>query len=189
MTSNMLYTYVAFLRGINVGGNNIIRMDRLREEFEKMGFLSVKTYIQSGNVLFHSNVTDRIDIEKKIEKAMTTAFNYNAKVIVRSKEDIENTITQFPRIFEDPVWKHNVIFLTKSVDSKNIVNHFEIKEDIEQLSYFPGVLFWSAKLSTINQSSMLKLSARKEYKEMTVRNINTTKKILTLMNDVSLSGS
>jgi uncharacterized protein (DUF1697 family) len=56
--------YVALLRAINVGGNNIIKMDALRSEFEKMGFQSVKTYIQSGNVLFESDLSDKSEIEK-----------------------------------------------------------------------------------------------------------------------------
>jgi uncharacterized protein (DUF1697 family) len=173
--------YIAFLRGINVGGNNIIKMDRLREEFEKMGFLSVKTYIQSGNVIFQSELTDKIKIEKVIEKALASAFKYEAKVLVRSKKDMENTISHFPNIFQNPDWKHNVIFLSSAIDSKDILDKFVIKKDIEQLSYVPGVLFWSAELKTITRSSMLKLSARKEYKEMTVRNLNTTRKILELM--------
>lgn len=174
--------YIAFLRGINVGGNNIIKMDRLREEFERTGFSSVKTYIQSGNVIFQSELADKIKIEKTIEKALSAAFKYEAKVLIRSKKDMENTISHFPNIFQNPDWKHNVIFLSSTIDSKDILDKFVIKKDIEQLSYFPGVLFWSAELKTITRSSMLKLSTRKEYKEMTVRNLNTTKKIFEIMN-------
>jgi uncharacterized protein (DUF1697 family) len=175
--------YVAFLRGINVGGKNIIKMEALRKEFEKAGFLSVTTYIQSGNVIFQSDMNDKADIEGKIEKALAARFKYEAKVLIRSKKDMENTISHLPLIIENPDWKHNVIFLSSAIDSKDIVNQFNIKKDIEQISYYKGVLFWSAKLETITRSTMIKLSARKEYKEMTVRNINTTKKILELMND------
>lgn len=172
---------MAFLRGINVGGNNIIKMEPLREEFEKIGFLSVTSYIQSGNVLFQSDITDKIDMEKKIEKTLAVTFQYDAKVIIKSKGDMEETVSRFPKIFEDLTWKHNVIFLSSVIDSTDLVNHFVIKKEIEQLSYIPGVLFWSAKVSAITRSSMLKLSGRKEYQEMTVRNGNTTKKILALM--------
>ena len=59
-------TYVAFLRGINVGGKNIIKMADLQSTFVAMGFQSVKTYIQSGNVLIHSDMTDKAKIELKI---------------------------------------------------------------------------------------------------------------------------
>ena len=176
-----MFNYVAFLRGINVGGNNIIKMEILRLEFEKMGFQSVKTYIQSGNVLFQSDLNDEIEIEKKIEKELAIAFNYKAKVLIRSQKDLENTISHFPEIFENPEWKHNVIFLSSAIDSQDILKQFVLKKDIEQNSYYKGVLFWSAKWDKATSSTMLKLSARKEYQEMTVRNTNTTRKILDLM--------
>jgi len=176
--------YVAFLRGINVGGNNIIRMDALRIEFERIGFHSVRTYIQSGNVIFKTESTDKNKIEKEIETALSIKFNYNAKVLIRSKKEMENTIAHFPPIFSDADWKHNVIFLSSIIDSKKILNQFDIKKEIEQISYYKGVLFWSANLAAITRSTMLKLSTRKEYKEMTVRNVNTTNKILALLNEV-----
>lgn len=175
--------YVAFLRGINVGGNNIIKMDALRGEFEKMGFMSVKTYIQSGNVLFQSDIKEKDKIEQITEKELALKFCYNARVLVRSEKDMENTVLHFPEIFENPAWKHNVIFLSKAIDSKNILTQFDIKKDIEQVHYYNGVLFWSALAEEISRTTMLKLSSRKEYKEMTVRNVNTTKKIFALMSN------
>lgn len=174
--------YVALLRAINVGGNNIIKMSDLKLEFETMGFDNVKTYIQSGNVIFESKINDRKKLEQTIEKALSSKFNYNAKVLIRTKSDIENTVLNFPKIFENENWKHNICFLTKEIDSKDILKQFEIKKEVEEISYSPGIVFWSAKIDTITKSTMLKLSTRKEYKEMTVRNINTTKKILELMN-------
>ncbi|OGF50254.1 MAG: hypothetical protein A2231_04780 [Candidatus Firestonebacteria bacterium RIFOXYA2_FULL_40_8] len=182
MRSGACNTYIAFIRGINVGGKNIIKMESLRLEFEKMGFQSVKTYIQSGNVIFKSELKDTIRIEETIEKALSKAFKYKAKVLVRSKKEMKDTILNFPGIFREPEWKHNIIFLSKKIDSKNILKQLEIKKDIEQTSYCKGVLFWSAKLDKIIRSNMLRLSARPEYKEMTVRNTNTTKKIIELMN-------
>ncbi|MFA6065377.1 MAG: DUF1697 domain-containing protein [archaeon] len=173
--------YVAFLRGINVGGNNLIKMDNLREEFKKMNFQSVETYIQSGNVIFQSNILNKTKIEKKIESTLSNTFKYNAKILVRSQKDIENVILHFPKIFDNSEWKHNIIFLSDKIDSKDILTKLETKPDIEINSYHKGVLFWSAKNDTITKSNMLKLSSREEYKEMTVRNINTTRKIFELM--------
>jgi uncharacterized protein (DUF1697 family) len=173
--------YVAFLRGINVGGNNLIKMGVLRQKFEEMGFKSVKTYIQSGNVLFESNLDNKELIKYKIIKALAALFKGKVIVLVRSQKDIAKTIAHFPKIFEKHDWKHNVIFLSGEIDSKNILNKFELKKDIEVTSYCPGVLFWSAKMATITRSNMLKLSTRQEYREMTVRNVNTTRKIFELM--------
>lgn len=173
--------FVAFLRGINVGGHNIIKMEDLRSGFINMGFSNVRTYIQSGNVLFQSNIKDKEKLENKIEESLAIRFNYESKVLVRSHEDMINTVANFPLIFENNLWKHNVIFLSKNIDSSDILNQFQIKKDIEQIYYYNGVLFWSALTDKISSSTMLKLSSRKEYKEMTVRNVNTTNKILELM--------
>jgi uncharacterized protein (DUF1697 family) len=180
---NSMTNYVAFLRGINVGGKNIIKMEVLRGEIEKMGFQDVRTFIQSGNVLFRSEMSDPAKIEDKIKGGLAARFTEEVKILVRSKKDMENTVSHFPEIFDDPDWKHNVIFLSRAVDSKNILARFELKKDIEQIHYAPGVLFWSAKRATITRSNMLKLSARPEYQEMTVRNANTARKILALMNE------
>jgi uncharacterized protein (DUF1697 family) len=177
-------SYLALLRGINVGGNNIIKMEQLRKEFEEMGFLSVKTFIQSGNVLFLSGMTDKGAIEDKIEKALSVAFDYKAKVLVRSKTDMENTVMHIPAIFKNNNWKHNVVFLSNAIDSKAIITKLAVKKDIETVLYYSGVLFWSAKQDTLAKSTMIKLSSRAEYREMTVRNVNTTVKLLQLMNDV-----
>jgi len=176
-----MITYVALLRGINVGGNNVIKMDALRAAFEKLGFAGVKTYIQSGNVLFQSELTDELALEKTLEEALSKTFDYHARVLIRSQKHLAKTVEAFPKIFENVEWKHNVIFLSPVIDSKGILKNFVLKEDIEELHYAPGVLFWSAKLEGIGRASMLKLASRKEYKEMTVRNINTTRKLLDLM--------
>ena len=67
--------YLALLRGINVGGNNIIKMDELKKTFEELNFSDVKTYIQSGNVLFKDAEKDRMKISEKIEKALLGKLN------------------------------------------------------------------------------------------------------------------
>lgn len=175
--------YVAFLRGINVGGKNIIKMEDIRNTLTKAGFEWVRTYIQSGNIIFQSEMKKKNEIEKKMEKLLSEKFTYSAKVIIRSKEDMEKTIIHFPKIFENKERKHNVIFLSDTIDTKDIRKNLEIKKDIEALSYCPWTLFRSAKIDAITRSKMIKLSTRSEYKEMTVRNINTTKKILELMNE------
>jgi uncharacterized protein (DUF1697 family) len=176
-----MITYIALLRGINVGGNNIIKMEALRAVFEKLGFTNVKSFIQSGNVLFQSEITDELALEKKLEAALSETFNYTARVLIRSQKDMVKTVAAIPPIFENPEWKHNVIFLSPAINSPKILDTFTPKPEIEELHYAPGVLFWSAKLDGISRSTMLKLSTRKEYKEMTVRNANTTRKILELM--------
>jgi uncharacterized protein (DUF1697 family) len=74
-------TYVALLRGINVGGKNLIKMPALKAAFEADGFEYVTTYIQSGNVLFSSSGDRSAELTRRIEKMLAEAFDYVPTVV------------------------------------------------------------------------------------------------------------
>ena len=80
--------YVAFLRGINVGGNKLIKMETLREVFESMGFTEVATYIASGNVIFESRSKNVPSLKSKIESGLQKAFGHEVLVSLFSFEDL-----------------------------------------------------------------------------------------------------
>ena len=108
--------YIAMLRGINVGGHKRIKMDKLRSSFETVGFEAVKTYIQSGNVVFKARKTSASILAKKIEKQIVDAFGFSAPVIVRGSDEIEAVIGNNPFLREagiDPDKLH-VMFLSSS---------------------------------------------------------------------------
>ena len=85
----MFKRYIALIRGINVGGNSIISMADLREVFEELGFLDVSTYIQSGNVLFSSESSNKVDLAGKIEERLASKMGRKVEVFVLSKEQLE----------------------------------------------------------------------------------------------------
>lgn len=87
--------YVALLRGINVGGKNIIKMAELKRVFEEMGLCEVKTYIQSGNVLFKSNEGEE-SLRKKLENEIEKIFGFFVTVVLRTIADIERIIINCP---------------------------------------------------------------------------------------------
>ncbi|HYF81548.1 MAG TPA: DUF1697 domain-containing protein [Clostridia bacterium] len=87
--------YIALLRGINVGGKNIIKMADLKRVFETMGLCEVQTYIQSGNVLFKSNEEEEI-LRKKIEYEIEDVFGFSVAVILRDSEELERIISSCP---------------------------------------------------------------------------------------------
>lgn len=170
--------YVALLRGINVGGKNLINMQDLRTCLEDAGFRRVSTYINSGNVLFEATGADTQVLEVQIEKLLGVRFGFIPKAVVRSKEQIIQVIKDLPKIWSTKLdQKCNVIFLKQEIDSHEILNELSIKPDIEALEYKPGVLYWSAKTSDLTKSSMTKLSKSPFFQGMTVRNINTVRKI------------
>ena len=176
--------HVALLRGINVGGNNIIPMAALAETFEKMKFSSVRTFIASGNVLFDAAKQDLRKLEEKIEKTLQLAFDYDAKVVVKSKPELHAIITGMPKDWQKPsaVVRYYVMFLRHAINSTAILDEFEPRAGIETLTYVPGALLWAAKIAGISKSTVAKKMLKKDiYQEVTVRNLNTTLKLAELI--------
>jgi uncharacterized protein (DUF1697 family) len=174
--------FVALLRGVNVGGNNMISMSALKKSFGTIGFDDVVTYINSGNIIFRSKETDARKLESKIEKMLLKEYQLDSRVVLRSLPEMEQIVKSLPKNWTvDRDWRYNVIFLRHTIDSEDILRELEVKEDIEEVVYCPGALFWSAQVSELTRGNMLKLSSRKMYQDMTVRNQNTTKKLYDLM--------
>lgn len=177
--------FVALLRGVNVGGNNMISMSSLKKSFESLGFTEVVTYINSGNIIFKSKEADARKLESKIEKMLAKEYQLDSRVVLRSLSEMEKIVEKLPRNWTpDRDWRYNVIFLRHTIDSKDILRELELKKDIEEVVYCPGALFWSAQISELTRTNMLKLSSRKMYQDMTIRNQNTTKKLCELMKKV-----
>ena len=88
--------YIAFLRGINVGGKNKIKMETLREVFGALGFADIKTYINSGNIIFETAKTDHNRLAAKIESAIEREFALKIKVMMRTLAEIEEIIKNNP---------------------------------------------------------------------------------------------
>jgi len=86
---------IALLRGINVGGKNIIKMAELKKAFETLGFKEVKTYIQSGNVLFKSDETEQA-LQYIIEHEIEAVFGLSVNVVLRTSEELEQIILNYP---------------------------------------------------------------------------------------------
>ena len=181
-----LNVFVALLRGVNVGGNNMISMSSLKESFEKLGFKQVTTYINSGNIVFKTKEADARKVEKKIEQMLSKEYQLDSKVVLRSFHEMAQLVKSLPRSWEsDSSRKYNVMFLRHSIDSEKILADLPIKNDIEEVLYRQGALLWSAQATELNQTSMVKLASRKIYQDMTVRNLNTTKKLHDLMKKVA----
>jgi len=180
-------TYVALLRGINVGGNSIIRMAHLRQTFERLGFANVRTYINSGNVLFQSPERDPRKLEMRIEKALVREHELGSRVVIRDLAAMEKLVKSLPKTWTGDDWQHNVIFLRHTIDSRGILKGLNPKPDIEEVIYRPGTLLWAARRDALTRSSMLKLSRQPIYQDMTVRNPNTTRKLYELMKRMATS--
>lgn len=184
-TTKRATRHVALLRGINVGGNNIIPMRELAATFEALGLTNVKTYIQSGNVLFASAIRDPRALEKRIEAALRKTHRCDAKVVVRSREEMLALERSLPASWRrrDPARRYNVLFLRHTIDSKDVLDDLKPKPDIEEVTYRPGVLLWSASIEHVTRTAMAKLASMPLYQHVTVRNLNTTLKLCELLSE------
>lgn len=183
-------TFVALLRGINVGGSNLIRMGELEACFRALGHSVVTTYINSGNVIFRSASDDGRGHEAEIENALESRFSTRIRVVVRDLAQIEAVLEHIRQIWsETGEERQNVIFLTSEVDRQDVLSGLEIKPELESVRYFPGVLLWSASKRHLTRSTMLKLNRMAIYQGMTVRSPNTTRRIYEVMRDVDAAAA
>ena len=88
--------YVAFLRAINIGGHGIIKMDGLRKLFEELDYKNVRTYIQTGNVIFETKETNLVSLTKKIEKYLQNSLGYEVYTMLRTIPEVEKIIKDNP---------------------------------------------------------------------------------------------
>jgi uncharacterized protein (DUF1697 family) len=95
--------YIALLRGINVAGQKSIKMADLKNLFEAIGFKNVKTYVQSGNVVFDYEETDIIDLTNKIEEKINETYGFLVKTIILTKDELENIIINNPLVEESDI--------------------------------------------------------------------------------------
>ncbi|MBP9817899.1 DUF1697 domain-containing protein [Candidatus Shapirobacteria bacterium] len=174
--------YVALLRGINVGGNKKVEMGRLRKCFEENGYKNVKTYINSGNVIFESEDKNTSKLAKKIETEIELFFNINIDVLVRTAENIWKVSEGIPAEWKnDAEEKTDVIFLKDGFDNEDCLKLVAIKE-VDQTFYIDGAIVWHIKRSDYGKSGLNKFMGTVIYKNMTARNINTVRKLVAIMN-------
>jgi uncharacterized protein (DUF1697 family) len=178
-----MYLYVALLRGINVGGSNLIRMPALKACFEDQGHCDVATYIQSGNVLFTSGSSDRLRLTRQIEDALSKRFAYQSRVVVRSFEQMNRTVEGAPKGFgaRSATYRYDVIFLKEPLTAAAAIKIVTAQPGVDRVFAGDGALYFSRLISRAAQSHLSRIVGKPEYQNMTIRNWNTTGKLLELM--------
>jgi uncharacterized protein (DUF1697 family) len=170
MNAKSTKTYVAFLRGINVGGNAILLMSELKSLCEKLGFENVRTYIQSGNVIFESGLREDV-LREQLETALEKKMGKAIVVSMRTRDELARALEKnpFPSVeaakvgvmfFPHPLPKDFLSGVSTSTGEVVIVNEREV------YIHYP------------NGMGRSKLKLPKPSDQGTVRNINTLQKIL-----------
>jgi uncharacterized protein (DUF1697 family) len=183
MTSVSRNLYVALLRGINVGGSNPIRMSDLKACLEAGGLRDVTTYIQSGNVLFSAGRSSQLALVRQIEKSLSAQFAYQSRVVVRSFDQMRAIVKGAPAGFggRPAAYRDDVIFLKEPLTAAEALDTVTAKPGVDRVVAGDGVLYFSRLISKAAQSRLSRIVGTPAYQNMTIRNWNTTSKLLALM--------
>ena len=173
--------YVAFPRGINVGGRQIVKMADLKKTFEGLGFKNVKTILASGNVLFESAEKTPQKVREMIEAGMKKKFQLNVNVILRTVDQIQKLVDSnpFAKIQVTPETRLYITFLSETPKSKLKIPYESPEKDFQILRVTEGEVCSALTLSperrTVDAMSVLE----KEFgKNVTTRNWNTVLKLM-----------
>ena len=182
----MGWRFLALLRGINVGGNNLIAKDQLRDTFEALGFCNVRTYIQSGNVLFRATDNNPSRLTKVIEDRLSERFSYPARAVVISSVRYAAALRAAPSGWgTKDTQRHNALFVLGGITSAEALAALPTpKRQYESVTTGPGVIFWSASKVRWSRTAMAKVASEPMYQHLTVRNHNTVFKLGQLLGDI-----
>ena len=167
--------YVAFLRGINVGGR-IVKMAELKACCEGAGLQNVSTVLQTGNVIFES---DESELKSVIESALTKTFEYPAKAQIIELDELRQIIKSYPFDSSDENMQHYVIFMENDLEKVlfNVVESLDTQ--IDSLAEGNGVLYWRVQKGMTLKSVFAKFLTKSKYRLYnTIRNIKTLKKLI-----------
>ena len=183
-----LTQYAALVRGINVGGKNPVPMADLRGAFEAAGHAEVRTYIQSGNVLFRSAAQGPA-LEPELEIRLQERFGVPLVVVVRSLRQLGAVVEKAPPGFgSDPHTFHSdVVFLRAPLTPAQAMTVVRLREGVDQAWAANGVVYFQRLSAQRTKSKMGQIVGTPEYRLMTIRSWKTTTKLYELARSVSES--
>lgn len=174
--------YVALLRGVNVGGANKVSMAELKTVFEAEGMTSVRSYINSGNIVFFTEMEDRAELVGLLESALEEHTGLGIDVQLRDADELGAIVDAIPTEWRnDDSMKCDVVFLQPDVDRAHILEEFGPRPGIEDALYVPGVVVWRVDRRDATRSRLTRIVGTPLYRRVTVRNCNTTRKLLELL--------
>ncbi|WP_074109888.1 DUF1697 domain-containing protein [Paenibacillus sp. P46E] len=172
-------TYIALLRGINVGGNKIIKMQALKTMFESLGYEQVRTYIQSGNVVFESGKSAAAKLEAAISAAILDTFGFEVSVMIRTLAELEAAITAnpFQNLSQEDYKRLYVSFLSKAPSEEALVKLIPYADGADKLRIAGKEMYTLYEVS-VSQSPLFKVPLDKWLgTSITARNWNTVNKL------------
>ncbi|MEJ2112330.1 MAG: DUF1697 domain-containing protein [Flavobacteriaceae bacterium] len=174
-----MYTYIALLKGINVGGHKKVPMAELRELLTNSSLEKVQTYIQSGNVVFQTSKNNVFEIEKNIQKSILDKFGFEVSVLVRTKADLKHIFDTCP--FSEDKKKTSYFVMLHDTPNEDLVKITSDKVyDGEEYKIINDCIYFYCKKGYGRAKFNLNFFERKLKTFATARNYNTMVKLLSL---------
>ena len=174
--------YIALLRGINISGKNKVSMVELKQGFERLDYKEVKTYLNSGNVIFSSDEANTIKTTRRIEEMIKNQFRLDIPVFVISKEGLEDILYHAPDWWgdESKAIYDNLIFIMPPATFKDVYSEIgKPKEGLEKIEEYKETVFWSFSRKDYQKTNWWSKTASANISgKLTIRTANTVRKIV-----------
>ena len=175
--------YVALLRGINVGGNNKVVMSELRAQIAAAGFGHVRTYINSGNLLFEADAP-REDVAQRVEDLLASHYDFPIRLALLTGQDYLAQLDELPDWWHGEVARRDALFYTRGLDRDLVRERIEAMELGDEAVHFgEHAVFWGK----FDEKSFLKTAYHKRllredfYRQVTIRSGSTVEKIAAML--------
>ena len=174
--------YISFLRGVNISGKNKVPMTRLKNEFEKLEYKEVKTYLNSGNVIFSSDKNNIKSITKQIVTIIKKQFSLDIPIFVIEKEELEDILRNAPDWWgnKDKEIYDNLIFIMPPTTFVDVFSEIgEAKEKLEKILNYKEAIFWSFSRKNYQKTNWWPKTARGNISnKLTIRTARTVRKVV-----------
>lgn len=172
-------SFVALLRGINVGGKNPVRMTDLAECFRDAGYGEVDTYLQSGNVLFSADQKNGPNLEAKVEAMLEKRFGIPLLVVIRSRDELATTIDAAPADHGSPKLRSDIFFLKHPLTAEEALAEMpQLREGVDSVAPGPGAIYFSRVAATATKTRIQKFMGMPIFQQLTVRTWGTCTRLL-----------
>lgn len=177
--------YVALLRGINVGGNNKVVMSELRAQIAAEGFGHVRTYINSGNLLFEAeDQASREDVAQTVEDILACHYDFPIRLALLTAQDFRAQLAELPDWWHGEVARRDALFYTRGLDRSHVRERIEAMELGDEAVYFgEHAVFWGK----FDEKNFLRTAYHKRllredfYRQVTIRSGSTVEKIAAML--------
>jgi uncharacterized protein (DUF1697 family) len=172
---------VALLRGINVGGHRRMEMARLRSTIERAGARRVHTYIASGNVIFDDD-RPKQELTAELEAAIASEFGFDVPLLVLDIDKMRRIREAIPDDWlSDKTMRADAWFLWPDADEPDVIERLPVRDGVDEVRYVPGAVLWTVEAEQLTRSGRTRMVGTVLYRSVTVRSVNTVRKLTLLM--------